>query len=173
MTNFISYSAYSTSNINYNTCLRISEWSVRDISIWGFPLIFKRCYFLERKPQTSHVKYFVCFCVLCTIIYLVIYIKLYFCFSWRASEYSRDSLHNILLWWARLSIGPHWILNIGILRQSLQANGEIFQDYCFSYSTQFFTVILPYHSIVSWRLPVLQRKLLHLQCNLQHYCYVP
>ena len=146
MTKLVSYGAYSTCNANYMPCLRISEWSFRDSSRQSFPFIFQRCYFLERKPQTSHVNYFVCVCILCTIIYLVIYIKLYFCFSWRASEYSRDGLHNILLWWARSSLGLHWILNIGILRQSLQANGEIFQDYCFSYSTQFFTIILPYHS---------------------------
>ena len=150
MTTLVSYGATAPVIHNCSTCIRISEWSVRKSSRQSFPFIFKRCYFPDQKPQTSHVNYFACFCVLYTIIYLVIYTNLYSCFSWRASEFSRGGLHNIFLWWTWLSLGLHWILNIGILRQSLQANGEIFQDYCYSYSTQFFIFILPYHSIVFW-----------------------
>ena len=132
--------------------------------------LFHLClYFLERKPQTSHVKYFVC--VSSTVIYLVIYPKFCCCFSWRALEYIRDGLRNSFLRWARLSLGLHWILNIGSLRQSFQPNCEIFQDSYCSYSIHFFTIILPSYVIFFWYiklcvgfrlLPVFRRKLLLL-----------
>jgi hypothetical protein len=74
------------------------------------------------------------------------------------------------LWWSRLSLPLRWILNIGSSRRSFQVNGEIFEECYFSYSVQFFTIILPYHVIVFWCitlcvvfgwLPAFWRNLLH------------
>jgi hypothetical protein len=77
---------------------------------------FRASFILKRKPQTSHInyEYFVCVPVLCTINYFVFIQNLCFCFSWRGSEYSRGGLHTIFLGWPRMSLGLHWILNIGI-----------------------------------------------------------